>query len=122
LIAAYYDSSTLKFQIATVNFSTAQIKYQETLPNFADNTIRRVVFVSDTQYFAAANLKTMNDNIGTSAQTVHATYSHGLIFSSDTTNACYQLSASSPGAAIPMSSASIGSDSDWFTTISGITI
>jgi hypothetical protein len=80
------------------------------------------VFFSDTQYFAAANLKTMNDNLGTSAQTVHATYSHGLIFSSETANACYQLSASSPGAAITMDGDSIYSGGNWFPTISDIAI
>ncbi len=62
----------------------------------------------------------MNNNIG-SPLTVHETYSHGLIFSSDTTNACYQLS-SNPITSITMSSRSTGSGGNNFITISDIII
>ena len=79
------------------------------------------MFVSDTEYFAAANLKTMDDNLG-SAYTVHATYSHGLIFSSDPMNACYQLSASSLGSIIPMTSETPSSEDDDYSIISYVSI
>jgi hypothetical protein len=48
-----------------VDFSALQISYKETLPDFAENTIRRVDFVSATLYFVGVNLKSMNTNIGT---------------------------------------------------------
>ena len=63
LIAALYDTLSFKFKIATVNFSSINIFYQETFPDFVSNTIRRVVFLTDSLYFLAANLINMNTNI-----------------------------------------------------------
>jgi hypothetical protein len=72
-------------------------------------------------YFAAANLKTINTNIG-SAKTIHGTYSHGVIFSSDTTNSCYQLSANPPGSLINMASDVISTTINFFNPIGDIAI
>ena len=41
--------------IATVDFSTQKIHYQETLPSFNNIGLRRVAFFSDSLYFATSS-------------------------------------------------------------------
>jgi hypothetical protein len=66
LIAAYVEYNNVaqrKFYIGTVDFEASKIKYQETLPPF-NSELSRVVFLSDTLYFVAAErLISMNTNI-----------------------------------------------------------
>jgi hypothetical protein len=71
--------------IATVNFALSTISFQETLPRFTPLSFRgRVIFLSDNLYFGIGVGTSFNTNlVFPTSYTLHTTYNHTLIFSSD---------------------------------------
>ena len=62
LLAAFFDTSTRIFKIATINFSTSLISFKETLPAMTNYFMSRVIFLTDALYFALTYGDTINTN------------------------------------------------------------